>query len=74
MAATVTGSSTTLKLMVETGINKDGSSILAARSVPNINPALTNDDAYDIGKDLASLQQHPLDYVQRVNAISLREG
>ena len=74
MAATATSSATTLKLMVENGVNASGKVLYASRSLSGINPALTDDDAYDIGKDLAGLQDHTFSHVQRVNTINLHEA
>jgi hypothetical protein len=74
MAAEATHSTTTLKLMVENGISKSGQPVYAARSLPGINPDLTDDDALDLGKDLASLQTHDFGYVQRVNTVNIREA
>ena len=44
------------------------------RSISGISPALTDEDAYDIGKDLASLQSHTLGSVKRINAYTLIEA
>ncbi len=74
MAAEVTASTTTLKLMVENGIGKSGQPLYATRNVPSISPTITDDDALDIGKDLASLQDHTFGYVQRVNTFNLHEA
>ena len=74
MAAEVTSSATTLKLMVENGISKAGNPLYATRSIPNIAPGLSDDDALELGKDLASLQSHNFGYVQRVNTINLHEA
>ncbi|MBQ7498576.1 MAG: DUF1659 domain-containing protein [Selenomonas sp.] len=74
MAAEATASTTTLKLMVEKGTGKDGQPLYAARNVSGISPDLTDDDALDLGKDLASLQTHDFGYVQRVNTFNLHEA
>ena len=74
MAATATSSATTLKLIVENGVGANGKILYASRSLSGINPALTDDDAYDIGKDLAGLQDHTFSHVQRVNTINLHEA
>ena len=74
MAALANGNTTELKLMVENGIGKSGQPLYATRSISGISPALTDDDAYDIGKDLASLQSHTLGSVKRINAYTLIEA
>ena len=74
MAAIEAGKTTELRLMVENGISKSGVPVLTARSFNGISPALTDEDAYEIGKDLAALQSHTLESVKRVNTVTLIEG
>jgi len=65
--ATLKDSTTTLKLRVATGIDADGKTVFANRSVGNINPAITDEDFCLVGAGLASLQSHELAGVIRTD-------
>lgn len=56
MAVTKTMQSTKLILSVESDVAADGSTIYAQRSIRNINPALADDDAYDVAAAIGTLQ------------------
>lgn len=60
MAVTATPKASTLQLTVETGVNADGSTKYGTRSLPYINPAITNDDAYAIATAVGNLQTFPV--------------
>lgn len=44
---------------VQTGLNSSGDPTTASRTIGNINPAISEDDALEIAKSVASLQDYP---------------
>lgn len=59
--------SETAKLLVKvrTGSNEKGNPVYKQRAVANLNPALTNDDVFDIGEGLGNLQVHDVEEIGR---------
>ena len=68
------GASSKIILKVENGIGKGGAVLLAQRTFPHINPALSDDDAFTIGEALAGLQDHTLGTIARTDSASLIAG
>ena len=68
------GETSKIILKVENGVGKSGQTIFAQRTIQHINPALSDDDAYDIGTSLADLQSHTLGSVARTDSASLIAG
>lgn len=73
----VTQKSQTAKLLVKvcTGSNEKGNPVYKQCAVANLNPALTNDDAFDIGEGLGSLQMHDVEEIGRQQyAVLIKES
>ena len=60
-----------LTLKVATGVGADGKNIYANRSIGNLAPALTDEDALAVGKGFAGLQKHGLATVTRTDSAVL---
>lgn len=60
-----------LTLKVATGVGADGKNIYANRSIGNLAPALTDEDALAVGKGFAELQKHGLATVTRTDSAVL---
>ena len=65
MAVTKTMQSTKLILTVETGVAPDGSLAYGQRPIRNINPELTDDNAYEAASALGTLQAYPVAAISR---------
>ncbi len=65
MATTKTTQSTKLLLSVETGTGADGSMTYGQRAIRNVNPALSDDNAYDVAEAVGSLQTLPVESIAR---------
>lgn len=65
--ATLKDSATTMKLRVATGIDAEGKTVFANRSIGYINPAITDEDFCLVGAGLSSLQSHDLASVIRTD-------
>ena len=63
----VTQKSATAKLIVKvhTGSNDKGNPVYKQRSLANLNPALTDADAFAIGEGLGNLQMHDVEEIGR---------
>lgn len=71
MAVTRTEKSGTLTAMIETGMAADGSATYSARSVSRINPALSDENAYNWMSAFMTLQAAPVGEIQRTNKAML---
>ncbi len=65
MAVTETMQSTKLLLSVESDVAADGSTIYAQRSIRNVNPAIADEDAYDVAAAIGTLQSCPVGDIAR---------
>ena len=65
MAVTKTMQSTKLLLAVESDVAADGSAVYAQRTVRNVNPAIADEDAYDVASAVGTLQSYPVGDVSR---------
>lgn len=74
MPVTATHLVTRLQLRLRLGFDGIGNPILRTRSYSNINPATNNQDLFIVGEDLASLQEHDLEVIRRVDELELEEG
>ncbi len=65
MAVTKKMQSTKLLLAVESDVAADGSAIYAQRSIRNVNPAIADEDAYDVASAIGTLQSNPVGDIAR---------
>lgn len=65
MAVTKTPKPSAIIIAVETGVGADGGAVYANRTIGKINPALTDEDAYDIGAAIGTLQSCPVGDIAR---------
>lgn len=65
MATVRRNQSDTMTLKVITSVDAGGTATLANVTVSKLNPELTDDDTRLLGVDLAGLQAHELDHVER---------
>jgi len=57
----------TLRLVLETGVDEGGKPILRNKSFDGLKASVSDQDLYDLGQALAALQKHPLNKTFRVN-------
>lgn len=73
MAVVKRDQATKVVLEVETGVKPDGSAAYSARNFSHMNPALTDEDLYDIGAAIGTLQSCPVgDIVRHDTAVLSR--
>ena len=65
MAVTKKMQSTKLILAVESDVAADGSVVYAQRSIRNVNPAIADEDAYDVAAAVGTLQSNPVGDIAR---------
>ena len=65
MAVTKKMQSTKLLLAVESGVAADGSAVYTQRSIRNVNPAIADEDAYDVASAIGALQSNPVGDIAR---------
>ena len=65
MAVIKSKQATKVVLSVETGVKADGSTVYSARSITNMNPALSDEDLYGIGSGFGALQSCPVGAIVR---------
>lgn len=65
MAITAEKISSNLVLQVETDTAPDGSAVYSSRTISKIDPALSNEDAYDFAAAVGTLQSFPVGSIQR---------
>jgi len=54
-----------LRLMVQVGMNNEGSPIIRTRSFNRVKPQATDEAIYNVGIKLGELQQYPVTAVRR---------
>lgn len=64
-------SKTKLMINVETGTKSDGTPIVKARTISNVNPALTDDDILAVGNALGQLQTNKVSSISRQDTAAL---
>ncbi|MGB9860131.1 MAG: DUF1659 domain-containing protein [Moorellaceae bacterium] len=64
--------SSTLRLQVQTGTGADGEPVYRLRSFTRVKPEAADEDVYEVGRTLASLQMYPVAAIVRVNESHLR--
>lgn len=74
MAVTSKQDSCKLMLSVVTGQTESGADKHATRSIANVNPALTADDAYDVAVAIGALQTHVVDAIKRQDVVDYVQG
>ncbi len=65
MATTKTTQSTKLLLSVETGTGADGNMTYGQRAIRNVNPTLSDENAYDVAAAVGTLQSLPVESIAR---------
>ncbi len=73
MAVVKTPLGSTLRLVVETGTDLEGNPILKNRNYNNVKPTATDQDLFDVGNLLISLQQMSLNAMQRLDDAALED-
>ncbi|MBR1553615.1 MAG: DUF1659 domain-containing protein [Schwartzia sp.] len=71
MAITKTKQGTKLLLTVESGMAADGSTKYSQRSIKSVNPALTDEDAYEVATAVGALQAFPVVSITRQDLTTL---
>lgn len=74
MAVTSKQDSCKLMLSVVTGQTESGADKHATRSIANVNPALTADDAYNVAVSIGELQTHAVDAIKRQDVVDYVQG
>jgi hypothetical protein len=64
---------TRLQISLRVGFDGLGNPIYRTRSYNNINPTVDNQNLFDTGEELVSVQQHELDVIRRVDELELEE-
>lgn len=62
-----------LRLVVQVGVDNDGNPTLANRNFNRLKPNAQDEDALEVGSTLADLQLYPLSAVQRNDQSELQE-
>lgn len=72
MAVTKTPKSCAVIIAVETGVGADGGAVYSQRTIGKINPAITDENAYDVGAAIGTLQSCPVGDIARrdINILS----
>ncbi len=65
---------TKIIIKVQTGTSSTGKATYTQRSFSNINPAITEDDVWDIGTKLGGLQKYPMGSVNRQDLAQIVEA
>lgn len=73
MAITATPLGSRLQLQLIIGSTPDGKPILRTRSYTNIKSAAGHEELFQTGQELASLQEHQLEIIRRVDEMELEE-
>lgn len=71
MAVKANAISSTLSLKVEVGTTASGATKYGSRSISYINPALSNENAYDAADAIGALQTHTVAGIIRTNKFDL---
>ena len=73
MAVRKSSQATKVVLEVESGVKPDGSAKYSARTLSNMNPALSDEDLYGIGAGFGTLQSYPVgDIIRHDTAVLSR--
>lgn len=67
MAVTAHPKGSSLVLYVEDGITSDGSAKYSTRTIGRVNPAITDEVAYNFAASVGTLQIYPVGDIERVN-------
>ena len=74
MATVKKDKSSKLLLSVETGVTANGAPAYSQRTIRSVNPALSDENAFDLATAVGALQTHPLNGVARQDtAFLIRE-
>jgi len=73
MAVNRKDKTTSILIMVQTGTDAKGVPTYSTRVIAGVNPDITDDDAFAIGKSLAMLQKHTLGAIERSDKAKLAD-
>ena len=74
MAVEKTQQVTKVVLSVESDVKADGSAVYSARTISHMNPAISDEDLFDIGAGVGALQAYPVGSIVRHDtAVLVRE-
>ena len=73
MAVTAVPLSTRLQLLLQMGVDNAGKPILRTRAFANLKADANHADLYQTGQELASLQEHLLHSIRRIDEMELQE-
>lgn len=65
MAVNARKISSSIILQVESDVADDGSAVYSSRTISKIDPALSNEDAYEFAANVGALQIYPVGDIQR---------
>lgn len=71
MPVTAMPVSSTLQIVVQTGVNANGNPVLRNRSYRNVKTGASEADVQAVGQSLAGLQNHPVNAIHRLNELDL---
>ena len=71
MAVIKSSQATKVVLAVETGVKPDGSALYGTRTISHMNPALSDEDLFDIGAGYGTLQAYPVASIVRHDIAAL---
>lgn len=64
---------TTLRLVLQTGVDPNGNPVYRNKSLSNVKPEALEVDIYNVAQALANLQEYTLTNVLRIDAARLEE-
>ena len=73
MAIISTALGSRLQVILQTGVDGQGNPVLKTRSYNRVKASASDENVYQFSVTIASLQQHPLYEVNRVNEVSLEQ-
>ena len=71
MAVVSTPLGSTLRIVVETGVDLQGNPVLKNRNYRNVKPTAVDQDVYDVAALLVDLQKNSLSQIQRIDEEAL---
>ena len=71
MAVISTITDSKLKLNLQTRLDESGKAVIKAKTFSNVSATAVDQDLYDVGETLGSLQKLPVSEIYRVNQIQI---